>query len=189
MFWSHTPSTFDSKILDLKFDLLCQDLKPNSSNHNHEDFTYEKKEVIEHSKLNNKQKKNVTFLLSTEDKISQENNDENVDAFKNLNSVLLESNDIINKSSSQLKNNLYVKESTNKSLKNDLIESKEIHFETREKRMNDGDLDYYTNKRKTIDVQPDYELKKTYKPVQDTNKIIQPSQFKISKVFINLKLS
>jgi len=62
-----------------------------------------------------------------------------------------------------------------------------MHFENKEKHMDDSDLDSFSNKRKTTDVQSDIEFKKPYILVQDANiidlKIIQPSRLKTNKVF------
>jgi len=67
------------------------------------------------------------------------------------------------------------------------MESKEMHLNYIDKPMNDGDLNAHTNKRKTLDVQSDFEFKKPYTPVQDKNKInstiIQPSKMKTNQVF------
>jgi len=72
-------------------DSLNQDLKTNSthsSNNTHTDFNYEKNVEIEGSKLNNKPMKNVTFLLSSDGKISLKTNNNNVDICKNLNTYV-----------------------------------------------------------------------------------------------------
>ncbi|XP_022178678.1 putative uncharacterized protein DDB_G0282133 [Myzus persicae] len=175
-FWSHAPSKFESKIFDLKLNSLGQDLKPNfnySRNINHPDFIYDDDDDIdiEDSKLNNKPKKNVTFHSFSEDKISLDTSDKNVDACKNINTFIVEANENINNNSAQLKNIHNVDESTIQSTKNHNI--------------NDGDLNTHTIKRKTIDVQSDFEFKKPYNPLQNKDKInstiIQPSKMKANK--------
>ncbi|XP_060845792.1 putative uncharacterized protein DDB_G0282133 [Rhopalosiphum padi] len=185
LFWSHTPSTFDSNIFNMKLNSLSQDhLTPNltySSNYNHDNFTYDKDDVnIQNSKLN-KPKKNVTFLLSSDDKISLETNDEDVNICKNLDVLTEEINENINNNFSQLENIL--EDSTIQFPKK---ESKEIHFENKDKHMDhDGDLNSYTNISKTTDVLSDIKFKKPYNSVQDTSiinpKIIQPSKMKTNK--------
>lgn len=194
LFWSYTTSTFDSNIFNMELNSLNQDLKPNltnSNNFNHANFIYDKDDInIQNSKLN-KPKKNVTFFLSSEDKISVETNDQNVNTCKNLNTLTEEVNKNINKNSSKLKNILNVEdmdEDTIQFTKKDVIESKEINFENKDNMDNDSDLNSYTNKSKTIDVLSDTEFKKPNNPEQDTSimkpKIIQPSKMKTNKVDI-----
>lgn len=185
LFWSHTPSTFDSNVFNMKLNSLNQDLKlnlTNSNNFNHANCIYDKDDInIQNSKLS-KPKKNVTFFLSSEDKISLETNDQNVNTCENLNTL---------KNSSKLKNILNVEnveESTIQFTKKDVIESKEINFENKDNMDNDSDLNSYTNKSKTIDVLSDTEFKKPNNSEQDTSmmkpKIIQSSKMKINKVDI-----
>uniref|UniRef100_A0A2S2NSN5 Uncharacterized protein n=1 Tax=Schizaphis graminum TaxID=13262 RepID=A0A2S2NSN5_SCHGA len=185
LFWSHTPSTFDSNIFDMKLNSLSQDnLMPNltySSNFNHDNFTHDKVDInIQKSKLN-KPKKNVTFFLSSDDKISLETNYEDVNICKNLDALTEEINESINNNFSQLEN--IVEDSTIQFTKN---ESKEVHFEDKDKYMDhDGDLNSHTNVSKTTDVLSDIKFKKPYNSVQDTSiinpKIIQPSKMKTNK--------
>ncbi|KAE9529797.1 hypothetical protein AGLY_011893 [Aphis glycines] len=192
LFWSYTTSTFDSNIFNMELNSLNQDLKPNltnSNNFNHANFIYDKDDInIQNSKLN-KLKKNVTFFLSSEDKISVETNDQNVNTCKNLNTLTKEVNKNINKNSSKLKNILNVEdmeEGTIQFTKKDVIESKEINFENKDNIDNDSDLNSHTNKSKTIDVLLDTEFKKPNNPEQDTSimkpKIIQPSKMKTNKI-------
>lgn len=197
LFWSHTTSKFDSNIFNMKLNSLNQDLKPNlthSNNFNHANFIYDKNDInIQNSKLN-KPKKNVTFFLSSEDKISQETNDQNVNTCKNLNILTEEVNKNMNKNSSNLKNILNMKdleESTIQFTKKDVIESQEINIvniENKDNMDNDSDLNSHTNKSKTIDVLSDTEFKKPNNPEQDISimkpKIIQPSKMKTNKVDI-----
>jgi len=178
----------------MELNSLNQDLKPNltnSNNFNHANFIYDKDDInIQNSKLN-KPKKNVTFFLSSEDKISVGTNDQNVNTCKNLNTLIEEVNKNINKNSSKLKNILNVEdveEGTIQFTKKDVIESKEINFENKDNMDNDSDLNSHTNKSKTIDVLSDTEFKKPNNPEQDTSimkpKIIQPSKMKTNKVDI-----
>lgn len=194
LFWSHTPSTFDSNIFNMKLNSLNPDPKPNltnSNNFNQANFIYDKDDInIQNSKLN-KPKKNVTFFLSSEDKISLETNYQNVNNCKNLNTLTKEVNKNINKNPSKLKNILNVEdveESTIQLTKKDVIESKEINFENKDNMDDDSDLNSHTNKSKTIDVLSDTEFKKPNNPEQDTSimnpKIIQPSKMKTNKVDI-----
>ncbi|XP_029343277.1 putative uncharacterized protein DDB_G0282499 isoform X2 [Acyrthosiphon pisum] len=188
-FWSHTPSKFEPKMFDIKFNSLSQRLNSNlsySSNYNHADFTYDKDDMdIKNSNSNNKPKKNVTFHLFSEDKITLETSDENEAAYKNINTFIVETNENINKNSAQLKNIQTVEESTIQCTKNNIIESKEMYFNYIDKPMNDGELNAHTNKRKTTDVQSDIEFKKPFTPVQDKNKInstiIRPSKMKTNE--------
>ncbi|XP_016663128.1 putative uncharacterized protein DDB_G0282133 [Acyrthosiphon pisum] len=188
--WSHTPSKFEPKLFDVKLNSLGQHLNPNlsySSNYNHADFTYDKDDMdINNSYSNNKPKKNVTFHSFSEDKITLETSDENVAAYKNINTFLVETTENINNNSAQLKNVQNLEQSTIQCNKNNKIESKEMHFNNINNPMNDGDLNAHTNKSKTIDVQSDFEFKKPYAPVQDKNKInstiIQPRKMKTNKI-------
>ncbi|KAL5234453.1 hypothetical protein ACI65C_001863 [Semiaphis heraclei] len=187
-FWSHIPSKFESKIFDIKFNSLDQDLKPNSSNYNHANCIYDENDMdIKDSKSNNKKKKKVTFQSFSKDEISPETSDDKEDGCKNINTFVAEIDENINNNSAQLKNILDVKERTIQFKKNDIIESKDIQYSKNNDKhnMNDGDLNAYTNKRKTIDVPSDFKFKKPYIPVLNNNKmcstIIQPSKMKINK--------
>lgn len=177
---------------------MDQDLKPNlsySSNYNHANFTNDENYIdIKDSKSNNKQTKKVTFHSFSEDKISPETSDDSEDGCKNINKFVAEIDENINNNNSaQLKNILDVEERTIQIKKNDIIESKDIQYSKNNDKhnMNDGDLNAYTNKRKTIDVLSDFKFKKPYTPVLNNNKmhstIIQPSKMKITKVFFKLK--
>lgn len=168
---------------------MDQDLEPNlsySSNYNHENFIYDENDMdIKNSKSNNK---NVTFQSFSEDKISLETNDENIDGCKNINKFVVEIDENANNNSAQLKNILDVEQNTIQFKKNDLIDSKEMHLKNNDKHnMNDGDLNAHNNKRKTIGALSGFEFKKPYTPGQNNNKIqstiIQPSKMKIYKVF------
>lgn len=144
---------------------------------------------IKDSKSNNKKKKKVTFQSFSKDEISPETSDDKEDGCKNINTFVAEIDENINNNSAQLKNILDVKERTIQFKKNDIIESKDIQYSKNNDKhnMNDGDLNAYTNKRKTIDVPSDFKFKKPYIPVLNNNKmcstIIQPSKMKINKVF------
>ncbi|XP_025200171.1 protein PFC0760c-like isoform X2 [Melanaphis sacchari] len=155
LFWSYTPSTIDSNIFDMKFDLLNQVLKDDIN--------------IQNSKLN-KPKKNVTFLLSPEDKISLKTNDENLKNILNVEDV---------------------EENIIQFTKKDLIESEKMDFENNDKHIgDDDDLNSHINKCKTSDVLSDIKFKKSFNSLQDrsimNSKIFQPSKMKTNKN-INMK--
>lgn len=180
-------------MFDINLNSLGQVLNPNlssSNTYNHADFNYDKDMDIKDSKSNNKSKKNVTFHLLSEDKTTLETSDENVDAYKNINTFIVETNENKNNDSAQLINIQNVKESTIQFTKNDTIESKETPYKNRDKHLNDDSLNSFTNKRKTIGEQSEFEFKKPNTPVKDKNKInstiIQPIKMKTNKVFFNL---
>ncbi|KAL4149244.1 hypothetical protein QTP88_003226 [Uroleucon formosanum] len=187
-FFSHTPNKFEPKMFDINLNSLGQVLNPNlssSNTYNHADFNYDKDMDIKDSKSNNKSKKNVTFHLLSEDKTTLETSDENVDAYKNINTFIVETNENKNNDSAQLINIQNVKESTIQFTKNDTIESKETPYKNRDKHLNDDSLNSFTNKRKTIGEQSEFEFKKPNTPVKDKNKInstiIQPIKMKTNK--------
>lgn len=187
-------------MIDIKFESLKQDLKPkNKHSIYNSDFSHQEKTDVEHSKLMNKPKKNVTFVISSEDKISDESNDM-LNTCKNVNTNVVDSNISMNNmctNSTFIKNIPNLNVNTNSLSKNIPFDSMKINVDSK-KVKNKDDFDIQTNKRKKIEVQSDFEFKKPYNPVQveiSTNldiidivnsQTINPALIN-KKVFINIR--
>lgn len=177
--WTFDFYTHDSKIIDLKLDSLKKNLKLNFkySNFNNPKLSYKEKLDIEPSKFKNKPKKNVTFLLPSEDKISDKNDIITLNTYKNVNTNLVDTN--ISKDN-MCTNSTFIKDipklnvDTDKLLKTVFIDP--IKKNVDHKKIKDiSDIDFQTNKRKKTktNVQFDFQFKKPNNPVQieiDENK-------------------
>lgn len=147
---------------------MNQDLK---SNFIHKNISYQQKLENKHSKLNNKPKKNVTFFLSAEDKISDSDNLNDCNSSKiNLeesNSNISNNETFTNLALIKSINNINVNTdtfSTNNSQLNNL------YSDNNEKVIDECDSYFQTNKRKIIESQPHFEFKKPHYPVHDIDK-------------------
>lgn len=188
-FWTHNFCPFDSKMIDIKLDSLDQELKPNFKYSNVDDFSDTQKcnneEVL---KPSNKQKKKVTFLLSSEDQISSTNNDI-LNKCEQVNTNLVKnniSNNDIDLNSSSMKDDTQMNFCKNPS---------NMNFNDNEKRMNEHSFDFQTNKLKVTEGNSDFEFKKPFNPVQEskmnqnlTQKTFQPSttNYEVFSKFTNL---
>lgn len=181
--------------MDIKLDSLKQDIKPKNKHPNYNpDFFHQEKMNVEHSKLINKPKKNVTFVISSEDKISDESNDI-LNICNNVNTNVGDSNiskNNLSTNSTSIKNIPKLNVNTNPLSKKIPFDSMKINVDNK-KVKNEGDLDIQTNKRKKIELQSDFEFKKSYNQVQveiPTNiDIVNPHTINSAinkKVFINI---
>lgn len=198
-FWTHTFCPFDSKIIDIELDSLNQKPKTHLKYSNSRDFTdmqkCNNKEIL---KSNNKPKKKVTFLLSSEDQISNTNNHilnkcEHVKT--NLEKNNASENDI-DSNSSLMKDDIIVNTNITQQYQNHSCrESSNNNFNDNKKRMNEHDFDFQTNKLKIIQDNFNFEFKKPSNPIQQENQMnrnltlknVQPSTTN-SEVFFLLLL-
>lgn len=159
-YWTHALCPFNSKIIDLNIEPLAQDLKPdfNFSSSNQK-ISDQQKIQFESSKLNNKLKKNVTFQLSPEKNVT--NQDDNIPiVYKKINTHLensIISINNININYSSLKNT----SNTNK-ISNSISENS-TNYECSNKDIND----FQVCERKRNEEQSDFEFKKPYDPVEN----------------------
>lgn len=162
-------------MIDIKLDSLNQELKTHLKYSNSHDITNMQKcnneEIL---KSNNKLKKNVTFLLSSEGQISNTNN-EILNKCEQVKTNFVKnntSNNDINSNSSLMKDDTIVNlNTTQKYQKHFCRESSNMNFNGNEKRMNEHDFDFQTNKLKITEENFDFEFKKPFNPLQQENQM------------------
>lgn len=121
-----------------------------------------------HVKFEKKLKKNVTFILSPEDKILDNNNDNLNDC--NSSKINLEESNITN---NEIYTNLTLGEPTHNAnvttdtLINNISRLNNVNSDNNEKKIDECDSYIQTNKRKIIESQTHFEFKKPYNQVRD----------------------
>lgn len=161
-------------MIDIKLDSLGQELKPQlkySNSHHFSDVQQcNNKEAV--LKCNNKPKKKVTFLLSSEDQISSKNNDIlNEYEHKNTNLVKnkISNNDIDSNSSLTKDDTLVNMNAIQQYQKHFSITPSNINFNKNEKLTNEHDVNFQTKKLKITKANSDFEFIKPFNPVQQEN--------------------
>jgi len=136
---------------------LEQNLKPTFkySNYNPE-IAYQQKLYNENSKSIKTATKSVTFLLPSDDKISD----------KNVDTDLLEANIYNITNSSTTNNSIEMNVNADQFSKNIFIQPTQSTIDNKEL-MNKSDINLQTNKRKKNEVPTDFEFKKPFNPIEN----------------------
>lgn len=179
-FWTSELSPIDSKLIDIKYDLSTKDLKSYIKYSN----SQPKSDIvpIKYSKLE-KPQKSVTFLLPMEEKISESNNEMEIELLDNVNpnSLVVKNVEKVNVITDQFSNNVTFNESI------------QMNIDDNKKKKNENDFGFQANEYRTINL-PSNVFKKPYNSVKDgilklntNSRSLESVQTNITKkVFLNL---